>query len=85
MASGVDDIVDRLNDLNARVHFARLFVKDGTVFARVETSAEPFVAEHVVEVCWLLGALADDIDEKLQEQFGGRTAFGEFPSKFRVH
>jgi len=77
--------VECLNDLNAKVRFARLFVADGTVYAAVEVSASPFVADHVVSACELLGRLADEIDEMLQEQFGGRTAFGEFRSKPTVH
>lgn len=80
-----DLLVERLNDLNAKVRFARLFVTEGTVYAAVEVSASPFVADHVVSACGLLGRLADDIDEMLQAQFGGRTAFGEFRSKPSVH
>jgi hypothetical protein len=80
-----DVLVDRLNDINAKVRFARLFVTEGTVYAAVEVSASPFVADHVVRACELLGRLADDLDESLQEQFGGRTAFGEFRFKTSVH
>jgi hypothetical protein len=80
-----DGLVDRLNDLNAKVRFARLFVRDGVVYAAVEVSASPFVPEHVVSACELLGNLADHIDGMLQWEFGGRTAFGEFRSKPLIH
>ncbi|MEO8681582.1 MAG: hypothetical protein ABI665_21225 [Vicinamibacterales bacterium] len=80
-----DLLIDRLNELNARVRFARLFVEDGTVFAVTEVSASPFVAEHVFDACGSLGRLADEIDDILQKQFGGRTGFGQFRSTSRVH
>ena len=77
-------LTTRLNDLNTKLHFARLFVLNETIYAAMEIFASPFVTEHVVHACGLLGVLADDIDEMLQQEFGGRTAFGEFRSKL-VH
>ena len=80
-----DLLVNRLNELNAKVRFARFFVEEGTVYAATEVFASPLVAEHVVQAFGLLGSLADDVDEMLHAQFGGRTAFGEFRSTARVH
>ena len=68
-----------------RVRFARLFAVNGTVFAAVEIQAVPFVAEHFLNACFEIGRLADELDDDLQEQFGGRTAFGEFRSKPTLH
>ena len=83
---GADDLlVERLNDLNTKVRFARLFLLEGTVYAVIEVPASPFAVEHVVDACGMIGHLADQIDQMLQEQFGGRTAFGEFRTKSSVH
>jgi hypothetical protein len=81
----VDDrLVDRINELNSEVRNLRLFVRDGTVFAATEVFSSPFVAEHLSGACWQLGSLADEIDEMLQKEFGGRTAFGEFRDQPKV-
>jgi hypothetical protein len=76
-------VAARINELNEKIQFARLFETDGTIFAAVEVFGSPFVGEHVAHACWILGKLADDIDEALQEEFGGRTAFGQFRSTAR--
>lgn len=76
-----EGVVERLNELNTRIKFARLFESKGTIWAAIELFAAPFVVEHVVEACRYLGALADDMGGALQAQFGGRTTFGEFREK----
>jgi hypothetical protein len=76
--AGMEHLRDRLNELNAKVRFARLFELEGTIYAAVEVFGHPFVAEHVANACKILGELADGIDEMLQAEFGGRTAFGQF-------
>ncbi len=80
-----EGLLARINDLNARTTFARVLVVDGTVFAVAEVLAVPFVAAHVAHACSLLGTLADEIDDLLQQEFGGRTAFGEFRAKGTAH
>jgi hypothetical protein len=78
-------LLARINDVNARLTFARVLVVDDTIFATVDVLAVPFVADHVAHACNLLGALADEFDGLFQQEFGGRTAFGEFRSKGTVH
>jgi hypothetical protein len=78
-------LLNRLNGLNGRTRFVRLFVYDGTVFAAMEVPASPFVPEHVLDALQLVGSLAGDIDDTLQKQFGGRTALGGLRSKSLVH
>jgi hypothetical protein len=78
-----EGVVEHLNELNREVRLARLFEYDGTVFAVVEVFTKPFVVEHVVHACHVLGELADDLGKKLQARFGGRTAFGE-PSSMEL-
>ncbi|MEP7311491.1 MAG: YbjN domain-containing protein [Pseudomonadota bacterium] len=78
-------LVARLNDLNSNLRFARLYVEDGIVHATVDVAAKPYVAEHVIDGLSTLSRVADEIDEVLQLQFGGRTAFGEFRPKSKLH
>jgi hypothetical protein len=39
----------------------------------------PFVPEHVARTCLQVGRIAEDLDRKLQKEFGGRRAFEETP------
>lgn len=80
-----DGLLGRINDVNARIMFARVLVVDETIVAAVDVLAVPFAADHVAHACSFLGALADEFDGQFQQEFGGRTAFGEFRSKGTVH
>jgi len=71
-----EDLVRRLDELNRQVRFARVFELEGAIYAACEVFAKPLVLEHVVHACRTMGEFVDDIDEGLQAQFGGRTAFG---------
>jgi hypothetical protein len=77
--------LERLNELNAKIRFARFFLKEGTIYAVEEVSATPFVVEQLLHACARLGTLADKIDDVLQKELGGRTTFGEFQAGSRVH
>ena len=74
-----DRLLDRLNELNAEMRFARFFVVEGRVIVAMETFVAPFVAEHVTRACLQLGSLADRIGGEVQKEFGGRRAFEEAP------
>lgn len=80
-----EGLLERINELNRRVRFAHLFVEDDTVCAEIEVFATPFVNAHLMQACERLGQLADALDDLLQEEFGGRTSFGEFRATGSVH
>jgi len=80
-----EGLLERINELNRRLRFAHLFVEDDTVCAEIEVFATPFVNAHLMQACERLGQLADALDDLLQEEFGGRTAFGEFRATGTVH
>lgn len=80
-----EGVVARLNELNAGLRYVRLFLTGDVVFAAMEVPAVPFVAQHVLDACVEIGRVADGIDDMLQAQFGGRTAFGEFRGKATLH
>ena len=69
----------RINALNADVLFARLFARDETIYAASEVFTAPFVPVYVARTCLQVGRIAEDLDRKLQKEFGGRRAFEETP------
>lgn len=77
------ELLRRVNEINADLRFARLVVIDTTVIAAIDLFAFPLVADHVAHACVVLGNVADQVDNLLQAEFGGRTAFGEFRSRPR--
>ena len=79
-----DELVGRLNDMNANVRFARLFVLEGTVYAAVEVPASPLVAAHVTRACEGLGQVADETGVELEQEFGGRMPFDRAPGEAAV-
>jgi hypothetical protein len=82
---GADDrLLDRLNELNAEIRFARFFVVEGRIIVGAEMFVAPFVAEHVWRACLQMGSLADEFGGMLQREFGGRRAFEEAPEGAKV-
>jgi hypothetical protein len=79
-----DRLLDRLNELNAEIRFARFFVVEGRVIVATETLVAPFVAEHVSQAYLQLGGFADEIGGTLQKEFWGRRAFEEAPEEPEV-
>lgn len=84
VVSGVrrsDALLRRLDELNARIRFARLFESGGTIVAAGEVFEEPFVVEHVVHACRVIGQLSNDLGGTLQQEFGGKTAADELQAR----
>ena len=79
-----DRLLDRLNELNAEIRFARFFVVEGKVIVAAEIFVVPVVADHVTRACLQVGSLADEFGGRLQKEFGGRRAFEEAPEGVEV-
>lgn len=73
---GTAELLSRLNDMNARISFGRLYHQDDTVVAEMELICRPFVPEHVAIATNIMSHLADVADDMLQDEFGGKTFFG---------
>lgn len=71
------ELIGRLNDINAQIAFGRLFHRDSTVVAEMELICRPFVPEHVAIAANIMSRLADEVDDMLQDEFGGKTFFGD--------
>ena len=71
------ELLARLNGLNAAVGRTLFFADQDCVFATMHVPAAPYIADHVVQGLKEFCRLTDGIDELLQFEFGGRTAFDE--------
>lgn len=71
-------LVAAVNDLNMQYAFTKWIVHDDSVVAAVELFAVPLTEQHVLHACGVVGEIANEVDEQLQQQFGGRTFLGEY-------
>ena len=71
--------LERLNRLNSELLFAKLTWSAGTVYATIQLWCYPFAAPLVVEALRTLLNLADEIDDQLVLELGGRRFFDESP------
>lgn len=78
-------LLERLNELTARIVRPALFHASNCVFAVADIPATPFEARHVVRALREICSLADGIDELLQGEFGGQTAFADTMLSSKVH
>lgn len=78
------ELFERLNELNRGSREVRYFVVDGTIFAAADVRIDPFVEANVAQAFRHFCRVADDVDNLLQSEFGGKTMFVEWvPSTAR--
>lgn len=64
-----------LSDLNRDKLFAKFFLNDDYVIARITIPAAPFVPEQLRDMLAHMSRIADQIDEELTERLGGQLPF----------
>ena len=74
-----------LNELNGSTAFTKWLAVDDMIVAAIDLFGDPLVERHVVHACEVLGSTADDVDDQLQQQFGGKTFFGEYSHPKLTH
>jgi len=67
----------RLSDLTNRMPIGRLYSTNGTVWASVPVMGRRFQATHLVLAIQVMTGLADELDDRLQGEFGGKRFFSE--------
>ena len=67
-----------LNELNSATAFTKWLAVDDMIIAAIDLFGDPLVERHVVHACEVLGNTTDDVDDQLQQRFGGKTFFGEY-------
>jgi transcriptional regulator with XRE-family HTH domain len=80
MIVGIDEsaaLLERINDLNANIHFVRFCLTHGGVVADIELFADPFDPALVIAACRTLTQTAEAVGPDLQNEYGGRLFFGD--------
>lgn len=67
----------RLSDLTHRMPIGRLYCNSQTVWASVPVFGRDFQATHLMLAVQVMTGLADELDDRLHGEFGGRRFFVE--------
>jgi hypothetical protein len=67
----------KLSELTNRMPIGRLYCADDTVWASVPVFGRDFQASHLMLAVQVMTGLADELDDRLAGEFGGRRFFGE--------
>lgn len=70
-------LLERLNALNANMHFVRLCLTHGGIVVDLEVPAEVFVPALLESACRAVAEASEAVGTDLQRDFGGRLFFGE--------
>ncbi|HEX2774203.1 MAG TPA: hypothetical protein VHN18_17485 [Micromonosporaceae bacterium] len=67
----------KLSELTHRMPIGRLYCTDDTVWASVPVFGRNFQAAHLMLAVQVMTGLADELDDRLHGEFGGKRFFGE--------
>ena len=67
----------KLSELTNRMPIGRLYCADDTVWASVPVFGRDFQPSHLMLAVQVMTGLADELDDRLAGEFGGRRFFGE--------
>ena len=70
-------LYERLSQLTRRMPIGRLYCTEGTVWASVPVFGRDFQPTHLMLALQVMTRLADELDDRLQGDFGGKRFFGE--------
>lgn len=70
-------LYERLSQLTRRMPIGRLYCTDSTVWASVPVFGRDFQPTHLMLALQVMTRLADELDDRLQGDFGGKRFFGE--------
>lgn len=72
-----EPLYGRLSELTNRMPVGRLYFTNETVWASVPVFGRQFQPAHLVLAVQVMTGLADELDDRLHGEFGGRRFFGE--------
>jgi hypothetical protein len=72
-----EQLYGRLSELTNRMPVGRLYCANDTVWASVPVFGRNFQPSHLVLAVQVMTGLADELDDRLQGEFGGRRFFAE--------
>ena len=67
----------KLSELTNRMPIGRLYCTDDTVWASIPVFGRNFQATHLMLAVQVMTGLADELDDRLHGEFGGKRFFGE--------
>lgn len=67
----------RLSELTNRMPIGRLYCTNDTVWASVPVMGRDFQASHLMLAVQVMTGLADELDDRLQGEFGGKRFYGD--------
>jgi hypothetical protein len=67
----------RLSELTNRMPIGRLYCAQDTVWASIPVFGRNFQAAHLMLAVQVMTGLADELDDRLHGEFGGKRFFGE--------
>jgi hypothetical protein len=70
-------VYQRLSELTHRIPIGRLYYAGGTVWAGITVFGRDFQATHLMLAVEVMTGLADELDDRLRNEFGGRRFFGD--------
>jgi hypothetical protein len=72
-----EQLYTRLSELTNRMPIGRLYCTDDTVWASVPVFGRDFQATHLMLAVQVMTGLADELDDRLAGEFGGKRFFGD--------
>jgi hypothetical protein len=72
-----EKLYGKLSELTNRMPVGRLYCANETVWASVPVFGRSFQPSHLILAVQVMTGLADELDERLQGEFGGRRFFAE--------
>ena len=72
-----EKLYSRLSELTNRMPIGRLYCTQGTVWASVPVFGRDFQPTHLMLAVQVMTGLADELDDRLHGEFGGRRFFGD--------
>jgi len=67
----------KLSELTNRMPIGRLYCANDTVWASIPVFGRKFQAVHLMLAIQVMTGLADELDDRLHGEFGGKRFFGE--------
>ncbi|MFI5841105.1 T3SS (YopN, CesT) and YbjN peptide-binding chaperone 1 [Catenuloplanes sp. NPDC051500] len=72
-----EQLYGKLSELTNRMPIGRLYCANDTVWASIPVFGRNFQATHLMLAVQVMTGLADELDDRLHGEFGGKRFFGE--------
>jgi hypothetical protein len=77
-------LLEAINELNESAGIGCAYWADGVVVVKEKLVAETVTVEKLMPMIFVIGRVADSLDDVLRERFGGAPMFGSQPAALRL-